>query len=630
MNKILKISVIFLLFISYQDIAYSNDINFNFNSIFEKAKTEEGKKDMVPTYKGTNIPETNINGENIDNEIYKNLENNEAGKLINNSFNTRPQYDTKQLGNIVDNTDNSIKNSENIVNKDYCDPYNDIEYKVCYKYYGDNLCPDNSYNKHCVASLEMKCTKYENGCTTAGLELSSLPSDLIWSYNENSNILTIGKKSNANYWSGYCLVVDKTIEFNISNLELVELFSLNRLVFDDYMSITLNNNLIYVGPDGGTQLIVSGGRVYDGLGKKSCERSTLWNQYINRDLTNFLKVGKNILKIRVVISGTGQGSAEFVLKNRCCKEHIEKWVENCDKGDVRDKCRITSKVCTKKDYKVKFDGKYILKKCAEYDEIYKCDTSSETCFLHENDCNKYDISNCSIAEKEFIDEEQETERYIYKCLTPRDTPRDCNQKVKCLDGSCYDNEKTKDNTEEMLNAIAMLSTINESVKTIETKDLTMLNGENLKCKKSTGAVAGFKDCCGDENWGNSLSGCSQTEEKLKEKKDNKDCIYIGNYCSDYINLGFKKVCSAKKYSYCCFNNKFSKILGNATRQQGLQTWGDAKNTNCNGILIDNLNKLDFSKIDFTELYDDIKSNVNKQDISNKVQQSLNRLQNGIK
>jgi conjugal transfer mating pair stabilization protein TraN len=181
----------------------------------------------------------------------------------------------------------------------------------------------------------------------------------------------------------------------------------------------------------------------------------------------------------------------------------------------------------------------------------------------------------------------------------------------------------------MLDTIAMLSTINESAKTIIQEDMTMLNGDNLKCKKSTGIVAGFSDCCGDENWGNSLSGCSSEEEKLKSKKENSDCIYIGNYCSEEWDIGLSKICVAKKYSYCCYGNKFSKIIGNATRQQKLQTWGNAENTNCAGILIEQLQYLDFKKIDFSELYEDIKSSVNQEELEKQIQQSLGRLQNGI-
>jgi conjugal transfer mating pair stabilization protein TraN len=180
----------------------------------------------------------------------------------------------------------------------------------------------------------------------------------------------------------------------------------------------------------------------------------------------------------------------------------------------------------------------------------------------------------------------------------------------------------------MLETIAILSTLNESAKTINPEDLTMLNGENLKCKKSTGAVGAFLDCCGDGNWGNDLGiNCNSEEDKLQRKRQNNDCISIGSYCSEEIDIGIDKVCITKKYSYCCYSNKFSKIIGNATRQQGLQTWDSAEHTNCNGIPIEQLSLIDFSKVDFSELYNDINSNINQSSIEEKVKQSIGRLTN---
>ncbi len=632
-----KSFLLFCIFFIQFNVVKANEVSFDFNLIFDRANTDLGKKNIVPTYSGSNVPESRINANEIDNIKYESLQKSESAKFLDDSYKTRPRYDVNQLGNVVDNTIKSSKNKEQIINDDYCDPYNDVEYKICYKYYGKNFCSnDNNYNKYCKNSLELQCVNYENGCVTAGLELSSLPHDLDWSYDGNSGILIIGKKTRANYWRGTCLVIDKVIEFDISNLNLVELFILNRVVFDDYISITLNDNLIYVGPHGGSKLELTSNYLSKrtlvdyGIGIGSCELSTVWNQYINRDLTGFLKLGKNTLKMRVIVSGTGQGSMEFILRNRCCKEHVEKWTEICDTGEKTDKCNLISKICTRKDYTIKFEGKYISKKCAEYEQTYACKDSQNSCFLHHDDCQNYNIDNCSLKTREFVDGANETEKFVYKCLIPRSIPKECAQNIKCLDGSCHEEFEIQNNTQDMLDAIAILSTLNESVKTINTDSLTMLNGENLKCTKSTGYIGGFKDCCGDGNWGNKLSGCSASEEKLREKKENNDCVYIGDYCSEYINVGFKKVCMTKKHSYCCFENKFSKILANALRQQKLQHWGDAKNTNCSGILIEQLQQLDFSKIDFSELYADIKSKINQKSVDDKIKQSLDRLQNGIR
>jgi conjugal transfer mating pair stabilization protein TraN len=92
--------------------------------------------------------------------------------------------------------------------------------------------------------------------------------------------------------------------------------------------------------------------------------------------------------------------------------------------------------------------------------------------------------------------------------------------------------------------------------------------------------------------------CS-AEEKLLDEKDRKGlCHYVGTYCSDKV-LG---VCTSKRKSYCCFESKLSRILQEQGRAQIGKSWGKAKNPDCKGFLIEEFQKLDLSKMDFTEVY----------------------------
>jgi hypothetical protein len=346
-----KILIYLLIFLGIDNRSYANvnDINRDFSSIFNKVQTEEGKKDMVPTYQGTNIPEAQINQNNINSETQRNLNSSEVGGFITNTFNTRPQYDIKQDTNLINSTIRITNEKDSVINKDYsdCGQVN-IEYKICYKHTNNNnscsagiiinlnnyqttdfLCKKYplKYNKRCTKQLKLSCSTHKSDCITSGLELSSIGNDLDWTYNNNT--LIIGKRG-ANNWSGTCLIVDRTIDFMVSNLELIEYFVFNRAIFDDYMSVTINDNLIYVGPYGGDKLEVYNSKVDYGTGKNSCELSTLWNQQNTVDMLQYIRQGKNTIKLRVIVSGTGQGSAEFLLSNKCCEEHIETWEEICE------------------------------------------------------------------------------------------------------------------------------------------------------------------------------------------------------------------------------------------------------------------------------------------------------------
>jgi hypothetical protein len=119
-------------------------ISTDLNSVFTKAKTEEGKKDINPVYQGTNVPETKVNDSNINNGA-----DNEVTNFVKETINTREMYNMRQIGNIVDNTKEITDNNQNIVNKSYGDCKNNIEYKICYKYYGNNTCPDQQYIRTC-------------------------------------------------------------------------------------------------------------------------------------------------------------------------------------------------------------------------------------------------------------------------------------------------------------------------------------------------------------------------------------------------------------------------------------------------------------------------------------------------
>ncbi len=614
-------------------------INVDFSEIFDKASTEEGKREMVPTYLGTNVGLDTT--ENLEEEVYKTLEDNESARFVKNSIKKRQEYNVNQLGNLIDGSNKVISNYEEVISKSYCDPYKDINYKICYKYHGHKSDTKfATYSKTCKKSLQVTCVSYETRCNEAGLDLRSIQTSWSKLYDEKQDNLLIGQRrggpyTGGNYWRGRCNVIDEVIQFNITSLDSVENFILNRAVFDDLLSITLNDNLIYVGPYGGTKLEVISrtkfgkwhGTVDYGTGRCNCELGRVWDQVINKDLKPFLKTGQNVFKIRVIVSGEGQASVDFKVVNRCCREHSETWKEDCDGKEVGDKCRLISKICTRRNQNIIFEGKKIFKKCSEFEEEYKCVDHNKLNYLHENDCDKYDVSKCSLKTREFIDPDNKTERFIYKCFTPRLSPGDCKAEIQCIDGTCYEEEDTPDNRPDMLEALSHLSVIDASAKTIDVKTLSILDGENLKCKKSTKATAGFKDCCGSAHWGNVFSGCNADEKRLIQKRRNGDCIYIGRYCSKYIKLPHGKVCITRTQSYCCFSNKFSKVLANAVRQQALQAWGSPKDTNCRGIPIEKIQDLDFNKIDMKEVYRDLDARVKEDEVRARIQEHLLRLNN---
>ena len=97
-----------------------------------------------------------------------------------------------------------------------------------------------------------------------------------------------------------------------------------------------------------------------------------------------------------------------------------------------------------------------------------------------------------------------------------------------------------------------------------------------------------------------LSHCNADEIALAEMRENGLCHYVGSYDGKFCDL-WK---SRDEHVFCCFGTKLARILQeNARGQLGLG-WDEPKHANCRGLTIDEIAHLDFSKMDFSELYSD--------------------------
>lgn len=90
--------------------------------------------------------------------------------------------------------------------------------------------------------------------------------------------------------------------------------------------------------------------------------------------------------------------------------------------------------------------------------------------------------------------------------------------------------------------------------------------------------------------------CEEEEFMLGAKKETKVCHYVGSYCATKTPFG----CIEKREAYCCFNSPLGRIIQEQARTQLGQEWGEAENPQCEGLRIEDLPKLDWSKIDISE------------------------------
>lgn len=90
--------------------------------------------------------------------------------------------------------------------------------------------------------------------------------------------------------------------------------------------------------------------------------------------------------------------------------------------------------------------------------------------------------------------------------------------------------------------------------------------------------------------------CEEKEFELGAKKETKVCHFVGSYCASKSPLG----CIEKREAYCCFNSPLGRIIQEQARPQLGMKWGEAENPSCEGLAVEDLSRLDWSKIDISE------------------------------
>ncbi|CDK61778.1 hypothetical protein BANRA_05568 [Klebsiella pneumoniae] len=135
-------------------------------------------------------------------------------------------------------------------------------------------------------------------------------------------------------------------------------------------------------------------------------------------------------------------------------------------------------------------------------------------------------------------------------------------------------------------------------------DVRAFTGKAKFCKKF---AAGFSNCCKDSGWGQDvgLARCSSEEKALAKAKKDKLTVSIGEFCSKKV-LG---ICLEKKRSYCQFDSKLAQIVQQQGRNGQLHIgFGGASSPDCRGITVEELQRIDFNMLDFTNFMDDLMKN----------------------
>ena len=94
------------------------------------------------------------------------------------------------------------------------------------------------------------------------------------------------------------------------------------------------------------------------------------------------------------------------------------------------------------------------------------------------------------------------------------------------------------------------------------------------------------------------------------KVDSGYCHYIGTHC---VNKLFGS-CTQSEKVYCCFNSKLGRILQEQGRPQlpSFSGWGTVDSPDCRGFTPEEFQALDFSKIDMSDYYAELRHKVDSE------------------
>lgn len=90
--------------------------------------------------------------------------------------------------------------------------------------------------------------------------------------------------------------------------------------------------------------------------------------------------------------------------------------------------------------------------------------------------------------------------------------------------------------------------------------------------------------------------CEEEEFMLAAQKEFGNCKRVGSYCKSKV-LG---VCVEKRTSSCCFKSPLARIMQEQVRLQVGKGWGSAKNPSCDGIPLQDLDRIDWDRVNLDE------------------------------
>lgn len=236
------------------------------------------------------------------------------------------------------------------------------------------------------------------------------------------------------------------------------------------------------------------------------------------------------------------------------------------------------------------------------------------CVLSKRRCVRKDAQEwCLEWEAHYICQEQE------EVVTPMPS-------FRCQEGKGCDDLPSQ----EMGRALALLRGTQEGALKAEVSQgaVRVFKGNTLRCHTD---IMGFRDCCKVmDGWGKHLGfGCSEEERTLARLRHEKRCVFVGERVSERL----AGVSARRQKVFCCFPSALVRLLRNHAQKKLCSSWGTAVDPDCDGLLIESLEGVDFSDINAEDVKESLVLNpkkVNYAVLQKKVERAVERMGIGVR
>lgn len=329
----------------------------------------------------------------------------------------------------------------------------------------------------------------------------------------------------------------------------------------------------------------------------------------------------------------GQAFAEVTTAYQAPVEQ-DNWIDNCASmapAVASGFCKIASPLtCTSGTQTRNIDGVAVTRPCWAKQQTLQCGSGTPN-----TQCQAVANKGCSLVSRQCIKKVGDDcvqSKDTYSCETQhcQGSSNICGGNIFCVDGSCYQQTPSQSSANDFAKAGSEMAAAADAAGDAGkggTQNPSIYTGQAMSCSKD---AVGFSNCCRNSGWGKDihLAHCSQEEKELGAAKQKNEVIYVGGYCSHHTIFGF---CTSHSEGYCTFSGMLAKIVQYQGRGQQLGIgFGSGQSPNCRGLTVDELGRIDFSKIDFSSYYNSVKSGTNIPDPDAIKKRIINNLPQGVK